>query len=62
MGKSVIRLELCRVVSESACIRARFDEHFLISSNSKAFVKKPVADNALHKQRQPVDLRGLFCA
>lgn len=58
--KSVLRLELCREAGNEASIAAPFDLIFSISSNNKAFAKKPVSGIALHKQRHLVDLRGLF--
>jgi len=60
MTKSVLRLGLCREAGNGACIAAAFDLIFSIGSNNKAFAKKPDSGIALHKQRQLVDLRGLF--
>jgi hypothetical protein len=60
MIESVIKLELCREAGNGASIAATFDLIFSISSNNRAFVMKPASGIALHKQRQLVDLRGLF--
>lgn len=56
----MLRLELCREVESGAGMPALFDGFFSISSNNKAFVKKPAFDIALHKRCNLVDLRGLF--
>lgn len=60
MTETVIRLETCREAGNEASIAATFDLIFSIGSNNKAFAKKPASGIALHKQRQLVDLRGLF--
>lgn len=60
MIENIVLLGLCREAGNGASIAALFDLIFSISSNNKAFAEKPDSGIALHKQRQLVDLRGLF--
>lgn len=60
MQKSVINLELSRVVESGVRIVALFDRYLSISSNRKAFAKKSAFDVTLDKQRKLTDVRGLF--
>ena len=57
----LVKLELCRDAESRASFIALFDRYFQNSSNRKAFVMKSAFGNALHKQSQLADLRGLFC-